>query len=183
MSRWKGILIALLIVTLSIVPLIIVFGPDRLFRSRDLEDLLRGLKGGRTNGLLLAYTGSLMIVAAQFYTIVKRAGIASFINKLKGSQLWLKIHIALAAGGLAAVLLHAGFPYRFNYDELFTKGFSVLATWLIIASAISGSMGYFLFQARTTHMKRMYAAWKPIHSIIAILTLFFSVAHMAAQLS
>src|SRR6267378_495970 len=43
-----------------------------------------GLKGGSQAGLALAYTGSLLLVAAQFYTIVKRSAWIGFIKTVGG---------------------------------------------------------------------------------------------------
>ena len=44
-------------------------------------------------GLALAYAGSLVLVAAQLYTIVKRSAWIGFIKKVGGVRPWLTIHI------------------------------------------------------------------------------------------
>lgn len=83
---------------------------------------VRGLKGGSQVGLGLAYTGSLLLVAAQFYTIVKRSAWIGFIKTVGGVRPWLSIHMTLSFIGLIAVLVHAGFPYQFNQHDLLDHG-------------------------------------------------------------
>ena len=55
--------------------------------------LFRRIEGGSQAGLALAYAGSLVLVAAQLYTIVKRSAWIGFIKKVGGVRPWLTIHI------------------------------------------------------------------------------------------
>jgi len=120
---------------------------------RSIAGSFNGLKGGSPPGLLLAYAGSLLLVAAQFYTIVKRSAWIGFIKKVGGVRPWLSIHITLSFIGLIAVLVHAGFPYRFNSIDLLNHGLAGLTTWLLIASAASGVFGRYIYK-RLPAMKR-----------------------------
>ena len=117
---------------------------------------------GTDPGLVLAYTGSLLLVAAQFYTIVKRSAWTGLIKKVGGVRPWLSIHITLSLIGLIAVLLHAGFPYRFNSYDFLDHGLAGLTTWLLIASAASGVFGRYIYK-RLPAMKRVFRYWKPYH--------------------
>ena len=66
------IFLAVSIITLAIL---------EIYR-RSMADLFTDLKGGSSTGLALAYAGSLSLVAAQFYTIVKRSGWIGFMKKM-----------------------------------------------------------------------------------------------------
>jgi hypothetical protein len=136
-----------------------------------------GLKGGSQVGLALAYAGSLLLVAAQFYTIVKRSAWIGFIKKVGGVRPWLSIHITLSFIGLIAVLAHAGFPYRFNSRDLLDHGLAGLTTWLLVASAASGVFGRYIYK-RLPAMKRIFGYWKPSHLAITGLLFFAAIIHM-----
>ena len=99
---------------------------------RALSGAFTSLKGGSQAGLLLAYAGTFLLVGAQFYTIVKRSAWIGLIKKAGGVRPWLSIHITLSFLGLIAVLIHAGFPYHFNSDQLVSHGLAGLTTWLLI---------------------------------------------------
>ena len=144
---------------------------------RSIAGSFNGLKGGSPPGLLLAYAGSLLLVAAQFYTIVKRSAWIGFIKKVGGVRPWLSIHITLSFIGLIAVLVHAGFPYRFNSDDLLNHGLAGLTTWLLIASSASGVFGRYIYK-RLPAMKRTFSYWKPSHLLITGLLFFAAIIHM-----
>ena len=152
---------------------ILVIMEDR----RSLAGYFQGLKGGSQLGLALAYTGSLLLLAAQLYTIVKRSAWIGFIKSVGGFRPWLSIHITLSFIGLIAVLIHAGFPYRFTSDNLVDHGLAGLTTWLLIASAASGVFGRYLYK-RLPAMKRMFGYWKPSHLFITGLLFFAAIVHM-----
>ncbi|HEV2120938.1 MAG TPA: hypothetical protein VGS11_12650 [Candidatus Bathyarchaeia archaeon] len=136
-----------------------------------------GLKGGSQIGLALAYTGSLLLVAAQFYTIVKRSAWIGFIKAVGGVRPWLSIHITLSFIGLIAVLVHAGFPYQFNQRDLLDHGLAGLTTWLLVASAASGVFGRYVYK-RLPAMKKVFAYWKPSHLLITGLLFLAAIIHM-----
>ena len=145
------------------------------------SDFFREWKGGSPAGLLLAYGGSLFLVAAQSYTIVKRIGNPFYIKKLGGARIWLTLHIALSFTGLLAVLLHAGFPYRFKSEALFDHGFAGLATWLLLISSLSGLFGRYVY-GKLPAMRRVFGYWKPAHLVITALLYVSAIAHMINQL-
>jgi hypothetical protein len=136
-----------------------------------------GLKGGSQAGLALAYTGSLLLLAAQFYTIVRRSAWIGFIKSVGGVRPWLSIHITLSFIGLIAVLVHAGFPYRFNQRDPLNHGLAGLTTWLLVASAASGIFGRYIYK-RLPAMKRIFEYWKPSHLLITGLLFYAAIIHM-----
>jgi hypothetical protein len=159
-------------VTISLVAIAILFE-----LRRSLAGSFEGLKGGSQVGLALAYAGSLVLVLAQLYTIVKRSAWIGFIKKVGGVRPWLTIHIALSFIGLIAVLLHAGFPYSFNSRSLLDHGLAGLTTWLLIASAASGVFGRYIYK-RLPAMKKVFSYWKPSHLLITGLLFFAAIIHM-----
>jgi hypothetical protein len=152
---------------------IVVLLEDR----RSIAGYFQGLKGGSQFGLALAYAGSLLLLSAQFYTIVKRSAWIGFIKSMGGVRPWLSIHITLSFIGLIAVLIHAGFPYRFTSDNLVDHGLAGLTTWLLIASAASGVFGRYIYK-RLPAMKRVFGYWKPSHLFITGLLFFAAIIHM-----
>lgn len=144
---------------------------------RALGGLFDGLKGGTEAGLLFAYAGTFLIVGAQFYTVVKRSGWMGLIKKAGGVRPWLSIHITLSFFGLIAVLVHAGFPYHFNSEELVSHGLAGLTTWLLVASAASGVFGRYIHK-RLPAMKKAFGVWKPTHLGITGLLFVAAIIHM-----
>jgi len=174
-SSWRARAIAA-VLTLTLISIPFLFGYRQL-----LADAFKGFKGGSADGLLLAYSGSLSLVAAQFYTIVKRAGEPSYMRKLKGPKLWLDIHIALSFVGLVFVLVHAGLPFQFKYAALLGKGFAGMATWMLIVTSGSGVFGRYLYRSLPT-MQRQFRYWRQAHLLAVALLFFFAVAHMTTTL-
>ena len=160
----------LLVVSLIVI---IVILEDR----RTLAGYFEGLKGSSQLGLALAYTGSILLLAAQFYTIVKRSAWIGFMKSVGGVRPWLSIHITLSFIGLCTVLVHAGFPYRFTYANMVDHGLAGLTTWLLIASAASGVFGRYAYK-RLPAMKRAFSYWKPSHLFLTGLLFFAAIFHM-----
>jgi hypothetical protein len=158
--------------TIGFVAIIVLLESRRV-----LGGAFDGLKGGSQAGLLLAYAGTFLLVGAQFYTIVKRSAWIGFIKKAGGVRPWLLIHISLSFFGLIAVLIHAGFPYHFNSDELVSHGLAGLTTWLLIATAVSGVFGRYIHK-RLPAMKRTFGYWKPTHLAITGLLFFAAIIHI-----
>ena len=153
--------------------IIVVLLQDR----RSIAGYFLGLKGGTEYGLAFAYMGSFLLLSAQFYTIVKRSAWIGFIKSVGGVRPWLSIHITLSFIGLIAVLIHAGFPYRFTPDNLFDHGLAGLTTWLLAASAVSGVVGRYVYK-RLPAMKRAFSYWKPSHLFLTALLFFAAIIHM-----
>ena len=144
---------------------------------RALGGAFDGLKGGSQAGLLLAYAGTFLLVGAQFYTLAKRSAWMGLIKKAGGVRPWLSIHITLSFLGLIVVLIHAGFPYHFNSNELVSHGLGGLTTWLLVAAAASGVFGRYIHK-RLPAMKRSFAYWKPTHLGITGLLFVAAIIHM-----
>jgi hypothetical protein len=159
-------------IVVSLIVLVVLL-EDR----RSIAGYFQGLKGGSQFGLALAYAGSLLLLSAQFYTIVKRSAWIGFIKSVGGVRPWLSIHITLSLIGLIAVLVHAGFPYRFTSYDLVDHGLAGLTTWLLIASAASGVFGRYMYK-RLPAMKRLFGYWKPSHLFITGLLFFAAIIHM-----
>ncbi|MBI2184284.1 MAG: hypothetical protein HYU39_04910 [Thaumarchaeota archaeon] len=146
-----------------------------------LADAFKGLKGGSANGLLLTYTGSISLVAAKFYTVVKRVGTPTYARRMGGAKLWLSLHVGLSFIGLVLVLLHAGLPFQFKYAALLSGGFAGLATWLLIGVSVSGVFGRYLFK-RLPMMQKEFRYWRQAHLVIVALLFMFAVAHMTTTI-
>jgi hypothetical protein len=157
--------------TIGLVAVAVLYESRRAFSG-----FFTGMKGGTEAGLLLAYTGSFLLVGAQFYTMVKRSGWIGLIKKAGGVRPWLSIHITLSFLGLVAVLIHAGFPYRFSSD-LLSHGLAGLTTWLLVASAASGVFGRYVYK-RLPAMKRVFGYWKPSHLAITGILFVAAIIHM-----
>lgn len=168
---WSNVLTPIYLI-ISIVAIAVLYENRRSFAG-----FFEGFKGGSQIGLGLAYAGSLLLVAAQFYTMVKRSAWIGFIKSVGGVRPWLSVHIALSFIGLLAVLAHAGFPYRFNTYDLIDHGLAGLTTWLLILSAASGVFGRYVYK-RLPAMKRVFSYWKPSHLLITGLLFGVAIFHM-----
>lgn len=161
-----------IVIVVSLI-VIVVLLQDR----RSIAGYFQGLKGGSEYGLAFAYMGSFLLLSAQFYTIVKRSAWIGFIKSVGGVRPWLSIHITLSFIGLIAVLIHAGFPYRFTSENLVDHGLAGLTTWLLVASAASGVFGRYVYK-RLPAMKRVFSYWKPSHLFLTGLLFFAAIVHM-----
>jgi len=173
---WKrhGSLVVLLVIVALI--LFLYFGIARDARS-DIRDATEGWRGGTALGLYLAFSGTILTVAAQAYSLVKRSGSPKWIGKIGGVGLWLNIHIALSVFGFLAVLVHAGFPYRFRAGSLTENAFAGLATWLLLVTTVSGVFGRYLYR-RLPALKRAFRYWKETHLVVTVLFFVFVFLHI-----
>jgi len=145
--------------------------------QRIITQALRPTVGGAVAGLLLGYYSALLVLFAQFYTVVKRSGYIPLIQKMGGAMLWLNIHIAMSLVALIAGLLHSGFPYEFHADNLYRHGFAVLTTYVLIVVVASGIFGRYLY-VRLPAMKKAFQYWKQTHWIGTVALLVVGVAHI-----
>jgi len=145
--------------------------------QRSITDAMRPWIGDSSGGLYLGYAGTLLIVAAQVYTAVKRSGSPTVARKLGGIAVWLDLHIALSLIGFVAVAVHAGFPFRFHADRLAQNGFAGPATWLLLITTVSGIFGRYLY--RRIHLfKRAFRFWKETHLVVTFLFFLFTLIHI-----
>jgi len=166
-------LIALLVVFLAVVYL--YYGIPRP-AQRDLDESLEDWVGDSAGGLYLAYVGTILLVGAQVYKMVKRTGLPAITRILGGVPLWLNVHIALSVIGFVAVALHAGFPFSFRAD-LTEHAYSGLLTWLLLVEIGSGVFGRYLYR-RLPLMKRAFRYWKAAHVFSTILFFAFLLLHI-----
>ena len=152
------------------------FGIPRDSRN-DLSDSSENWRGDSGRGLFFAYAGTLLVTAAQTYTIVKRVGSPAFGRRVGGVALWLNIHIVLSVIGVVMVLLHAGFPFDFRTDRLTQQAYAGLATWLLLVTMISGVFGRYLYRRLPTG-KRAFAYWKETHLVMTVLFFVFALLHI-----
>lgn len=167
--RYRGAVFVLL----SCLAIVLFYWTATRAEARGINNFLQDYRGGTDYGLLLGYVGLSLTVAAQAYTIVKRVGVPEYIRKFGGATLWLNIHIVLSLTGFFAILIHAGFPFTFRTSHLFALGAAALATWLLLATTISGVFGRYLYR-HLPALKRAFAVWKPTH--LAVTALFFVLA-------
>ena len=176
-KSWKSYvgLAAVIACIWALVLIYTVRGADREW----VTDAVRGLRGGSTGGLTLAYFGVLLLVAAQVYTLVKRTGDSVLSKKMGGAKLWLNIHIVLSLAGLIAIALHAGLQYQFRYDRLFNHAYAGLAMWLLLLVTVNGVFGRYIYR-RLPAFKRAFRVWKPLHLAMTGTLFLFALIHIVA---
>jgi hypothetical protein len=172
-KRYGGTLLVF-ICTLAILAFY-AYVPPRTATS--ITNFLRPYRGGQDPNLLIAYVGVVLVVGAQFYTIVKRIGVPQYIRKLGGSGRWLTAHIGLSLGGLIGILIHSGFPFTFPYRNLELFGYATMATWLLILTTISGVFGRYLYK-HLPAMKKAFSVWRPAHVVETALFFGFTFLHI-----
>lgn len=91
------------------------------------------LKPGGSRGLALGITGASMMVVMMAYPLRKRIGFLANFGRL---SLWLDIHIFLGIVGPLLIVLHTSFK---------VQGLVAVAFWSMIAVALSGFLGRFLY--------------------------------------
>lgn len=143
---------------------------------RDLTTTLESYRGGEGSGLLIAYVGLLAVAYAQAYTLVKRTGDPMLSKRLGGAGFWLSLHIALSVVGVAFILVHAGFPYRFRFADLTAKSYAGLATVLLIGVTASGFFGRYLYR-RIPVFKKQFRYWQQVHMVLTILLFALAIFH------
>ena len=173
----KNASLFLLLLCLAAV-LYLYFGIDRDARDR-IRDGSEAYRGDSAGGLYVAYVGTFLIVAAQFYTLMRRLGIPDWARRLGGIPLWLNLHIALSLLGFLFVLVHAGFPFAFRADRLTQHALAGFATWLLLLEVVSGIFGRYLYRRLPT-MKKAFAFWKPTHVFVTVLFFATVLYHILA---
>lgn len=132
------------------------------------------VKGGSWLGYRLGHVGSLLILAAQVYSIVKRLP-PKYWKVTGGRRTWLKTHVALGSAGSVLVLIHSGLPFSFKYADplrylqLFSTlptglvGSSGLATWFLLLCLASGLTALYLSQRSSVVHIRCLRYWRTAH--------------------
>lgn len=94
----------------------------------------RGLRPAGSAGIVFGYLGSAMMVLMLTYSIRKRT---KWLGKKLSLRNWLKLHIYLGVCGPLFIILHSSFK---------VQGLIAVAFWSMIAVALSGYVGRYLYQ-------------------------------------
>jgi hypothetical protein len=98
------------------------------------------LKPGGTVGVKLGFLGLLLFLGIFLYPVRKRwAWLASQGN----SKRWLDVHVFMGLTAPFVVALHSSFKFR---------GFAGMAFWIMVAVAVSGVIGRYLFAQIPRHL-------------------------------
>jgi hypothetical protein len=101
--------------------------------SRPRHALYWVLKPGGSLGLAYGYLGAGMMVLLPLYSLRKRV---RGLHRLGSAAVWLDYHILLGVFGPLFILLHSSFKVR---------GLVAVSFWSMVAVALSGVMGRFLY--------------------------------------
>ncbi len=133
----RKFLIILYTLTLIIIVYYLVAGLQYYGTSyieRPHHEDYRALRPAGSLGIVFGYIGSAMMVLMLSYSLRKR-------TKLLGKRItlrnWLKLHIYLGVCGPLFIVLHSSFK---------VQGLIAVAFWSMIAVALSGYLGRYLYQ-------------------------------------
>ena len=152
-----------------------------------IEDLsAKVLKGGSPIGFKLAYFGTALLFAGQFYSL--RKTMTPIRQTRVGSRKsWLRAHCYLDIMGSALLLIHSGFPFSFRYANpvpylrpswglIGLAGLQGFAAWLILLTLASGFVGEKL---RTSpSLSRFLGPWLKTHILLTCLLFVFGTIHL-----
>ncbi len=130
------ILITLYVISFTLIILALLEGREFYttpFMLRPRHPGYRLLKPGGFYGHGFGIVGSAMMVLLLVYSLRKRIG---FMQKWGAVQQWLNFHIFLGITGPLLVVLHSAFK---------VQGLIAVSFWSMIAVALSGVLGRFLY--------------------------------------
>ena len=173
-----------------VVALFLMLGFSQLFQeipSYTIENLsAKILKGGSPVGFKLAYFGTVLLVAGQFYTL-RKAMTQVRDSRVGSRRTWLRAHCYVDIAGAALLLVHSGFPLDFRYANPFPylrpswglvglTGVQGFAAWLILLTLISGLIGE---QLRPRALgRRILRSWLKTHILLTCLLFVFGSIHL-----
>lgn len=174
----------------AVVVFFLALGFRQLFQeipSYTVEDFsAKILKGSSPVGFKLAYFGTALLVAGQFYTLGKTA--AEALKAGIGSRTgWLRVHCYFDVAGSILLLLHSGFPLGFRYANPFPylrlswgiiglAGIQGLAAWLVLVILLSGLLGQQLCANTSRH--RLLTPWFKTHILLTCLLFVCGTTHL-----
>lgn len=133
----KRFLIILYILTLLSIVYYLASGSSYYgtpYIERPHHEDYRALRPAGSLGIVFGYVGSAMMILMLTYSLRKR-------TKLLGKSItlrnWLKLHIYLGVCGPLFIILHSSFK---------VQGLIAVAFWSMIAVALSGYVGRYLYQ-------------------------------------
>lgn len=133
----KQFLILLYIVTLLVFAYYLIVGRDYYGTSyveRPHHEEYRELRPAGSLGIVFGYVGSTMMILMLTYSLRKRTKV---LGKKVTLRSWLKLHIYLGVCGPLFIILHSSFK---------VQGLIAVAFWSMIAVALSGYVGRYLYQ-------------------------------------
>jgi len=152
-----------------------------------IEDLsAKVLKGGSPIGFKLAYFGTALLVAGQFYSL-RKTMTPIRQTRIGSRKSWLRAHCFLDIMGSALLLVHSGFPFSFRYANpvpylrpswglIGLAGLQGFAAWLILLTLVSGFVGEKL---RTSpSLSRFLRPWLNTHILLTCLLFVFGIVHL-----
>jgi len=135
MARWLWI--AMVIIALFTFIFLLFDGLDYYttpYSERPRHEDYREFRPAGSRGLAYGYIGSAMMILMLLYSVRKRSRLLGRLLKLRS---WLNFHIFLGAFGPLLILLHTSFK---------VQGLVAVAFWSMVAVALSGYLGRFLYQ-------------------------------------
>ncbi len=103
------------------------------YADRPHHEQYRELRPAGGRGLVFGYIGSAMMILMLSYSIRKRS---KLLGKKISLRSWLKLHIYLGVCGPLFIVLHSSFK---------VQGLIAVAFWSMVAVAISGYLGRYLY--------------------------------------
>lgn len=133
----RGIRLVIVIVSLVIFTYLLVSGWDYYsspYLERPRHEDYRELRPAGSYGLAYGYLGAAMMILMLTYSLRKRTRL---LGRLFSLRTWLNLHIFLGIFGPLLILLHTSFK---------VQGLVAVAFWSMVAVALSGYLGRFLYQ-------------------------------------
>lgn len=137
----------------------------------------RDLKGGSPIGYKLAFVGTLLLIVGQLYSLRKRVR-SRWVRRFGRRRRWLTRHCQTDLVATTLILIHSGFPHSFIYANPFEHmrltldprglvGVAGLATWLVLASAVSGVFGRYLYRRSGARGRGWFSRWRKVHLVLS----------------
>ncbi len=148
------------------------------------KDPLKKLKGGNPYARATAYIGVILMIIAQFYSVVKRVG-GRLAIRLGGLSRWLAIHMVLDTIGPLIVLIHAGILSKPKFLELawlfhetkhLIAGAPALLAPIIV---LSGFFGRYIYR-RLPQKMGPFRYWRKFHIALTAVFYVLGILHLIA---
>lgn len=133
----KRFLIILYAATLITIGYFLILGLDYYrtdYIDRPHHEDYRAFRPAGNLGIVFGYVGSIMMILMLTYSLRKRT---KLLGKGVSLRTWLQLHIYLGVCGPLFIILHSSFK---------VQGLIAVAFWSMIAVALSGYVGRYLYQ-------------------------------------
>lgn len=147
------------------------------------------IKGGGWLGYRLGFAGSVLLLAAMFYSLKLHT-----LNSKVSAKAILDLHCYLSIAGGLAVLIHSGFPIPGLTLNPFTRihpgrgleglvGVQWIAAWLVLILVVSGVYGKYLYGRRPpTGPFKLFRSWHVFHVTLSGALYVTGVIHLISVL-